>query len=113
MPRLHEVAASDLELTTIVNPARKLLRRVQLFAGEAEHIDIQGSRLTLSPGFRRHSHTVHYDHLILALGSITMLPLAVFQPERWHPVVFMVCGFLAAVLGPFELVIFHDSGPQR
>ena len=109
---LHEVAVSDLEFTTIVNPVRKLLRRVQLFAGEAEHIDIQGSRLTLSHGFRRHSHTVHY-HLILALGSITMHPLAVFQPERWHPVVFMVCGFLAGVHEPFELVIFRDSGPQR
>lgn len=47
---------------------RKLLRRVQLFAGEAEHIDIQGSRLMLSHGFRCHSHTVHYDHLILASG---------------------------------------------
>src|ERR1700724_374483 len=70
-PMLHEVAASDLELTTIANPVRKLLRKVQLFAGKVEHIDMQGSRLTLSHGFRGHSHTVDYDHLILALGSIT------------------------------------------
>jgi NADH dehydrogenase len=68
-PMLHEVAASDLELTTIVNPVRRLLRKVQLFAGEVEHIDICRSQLTLSHGFRRHSHTVPYDHLILALGS--------------------------------------------
>jgi len=27
-PMLHGVAASDLDLTTIVNPARKMLRRV-------------------------------------------------------------------------------------
>jgi NADH dehydrogenase len=69
-PMLHEVAASDLELTTIVNPVRKLLRKVQLFAGEVEHIDLGNSRLTLSHGFKRHSHTVPYDYLILALGSI-------------------------------------------
>ena len=69
-PMLHEVAASDLELTTIVNPMRKLLRKVQLFAGEVEHIDLRNSRLTLSHGFKRHSHTVPYDQLILALGSI-------------------------------------------
>jgi NADH dehydrogenase len=69
-PMLHEVAASDLEMTTIVNPVRKLLRKVQLFAGEVEHIDLANSRLTLSHGFKRHSHTVPYDHLILALGSI-------------------------------------------
>ena len=70
-PMLHEVAASDLELTTIVNPARKLLRKVQLFAGEVEEIDLRNSQLTLSHGFRRHSHIVPYDRLILALGSIT------------------------------------------
>jgi NADH dehydrogenase len=69
-PMLHEVAASDLDLTMIVNPIRKLLRKVQLFAGEVEHIDLPNSRLTLSHGFKRHSHTVPYDQLILALGSI-------------------------------------------
>ena len=70
-PMLHEVAASDLDLTTIINPVRKLLRKVQLFAGEVEHIDLPNNRLTLSHGFKRHSHTFSYDRLILALGSIT------------------------------------------
>ncbi len=32
-PMLHEVAASDLEMTHIVNPIRKVLRRVQFRAG--------------------------------------------------------------------------------
>ncbi|MGA7080377.1 MAG: FAD-dependent oxidoreductase, partial [Terriglobales bacterium] len=40
-PMLHEVAASDLDLTTIVNPVRKMLRRVHLFAGEVDRIDIE------------------------------------------------------------------------
>src|SRR5260370_7892543 len=31
---LHDVAASELELTTIVNPARKLFRKVHLFSRE-------------------------------------------------------------------------------
>ena len=70
-PMLHEVAASDLDLTTIINPARKLLRKVQLFAGEVDHIDLPNNRLTVSHGFKRHSHTFSYDRLILALGSIT------------------------------------------
>jgi len=38
-PMLHEVAASDLDLTNIVNPVRKLLKRVTFFAGEVESID--------------------------------------------------------------------------
>ena len=41
-PMLHEVAASDLELSTIVNPLRKLLRRVNTFVGTIEAIDVQG-----------------------------------------------------------------------
>jgi len=57
-PMLHEVAASDLDLTTIVNPVRKLLRKVQLFAGDVEHVDLQKNQLTLAHGFKRHSHTV-------------------------------------------------------
>src|SRR5215471_9490957 len=70
-PMLHEVAASDLDLTTIVSPSRKGLRKVQLFAGEVDRIDLPNNRLTLSHGFNRHSHTFTYDRLILALGSIT------------------------------------------
>lgn len=70
-PMLHEVAASDLELTTIANPMRRLLKNVQLFAGEVEGIDLRKNALILSHGFQRHTHMVHYDQLVLALGSIT------------------------------------------
>ena len=42
-PMLHEVAASDLELSTIVNPLRKLLRRVNTFVGTVEAIGKLGS----------------------------------------------------------------------
>lgn len=35
---LHEVAGSELNLTNIVNPVRKLLRRVSFFAGDVERI---------------------------------------------------------------------------
>jgi NADH:ubiquinone reductase (H+-translocating) len=37
-PMLHEVAPSDLDLTTIVNPVRRMLRRVMFFAGDAMSI---------------------------------------------------------------------------
>src|SRR5438445_2545931 len=35
-PMLHEVAASDIELTHIVNPVRKLLKRVNVVAGDVD-----------------------------------------------------------------------------
>jgi NADH:ubiquinone reductase (H+-translocating) len=73
-PMLHEIAASDLEITNIVNPLRKLLRRVKVFVGEVERIDLPNKRVMVSHGHHNsnnHSHRLEYDHLVLALGSIT------------------------------------------
>jgi NADH:ubiquinone reductase (H+-translocating) len=70
-PMLHEVAASDLDLTNIVNPIRKLLKRINFFAGEVEAIDLERKTVTVSHGFDRHRHEIGYDHVIIGLGSIT------------------------------------------
>ena len=70
-PMLHEVAASDLDITHIVNPIRKLLRRVKFFHGEVESIDLPGKRVRLFHGPSRHEHELGYDYLIIALGSTT------------------------------------------
>jgi NADH dehydrogenase len=70
-PMLHEIAASDLDLTNIVNPVRKMIRRVNFFCGDVDKIDIEGKQVMVSHGFHRHSHTLEYDHLVLALGSVT------------------------------------------
>ena len=39
-PMLHETAASDLDITNIVNPLRKMLRYVKFFQGNVELIDM-------------------------------------------------------------------------
>jgi NADH dehydrogenase len=70
-PMLHEVAASDLDMTHIVNPIRKLLRRVRFVEGEVESIDLPGRRVVVAHGGEPHRHEYEYDHLILALGSVT------------------------------------------
>ncbi|OGA52745.1 MAG: hypothetical protein A3G25_04320 [Betaproteobacteria bacterium RIFCSPLOWO2_12_FULL_63_13] len=71
-PMLHEVAASDLDPTDIVNPVRKLLRRVKFFDGHVESIDLQDRRVIVSHGIEApHPHELEYDHLVIALGSIT------------------------------------------
>lgn len=70
-PMLHEVAASDLELTDIVNPARKLLHRVKLFCGEVAGVDTDAKTVRLVHGEDGHSHDVPYDKLIVTLGSET------------------------------------------
>ena len=70
-PMLHEVAASDLDLTTIVNPARKMLRRVNLFAGGVKRVNLAERKVVVAHGFDHHEHTLEYDYLVLGLGSTT------------------------------------------
>jgi NADH dehydrogenase len=70
-PMLHEIAASDLEITNIVNPLRKLLRKVEVFVGDVNQIDLENKRVVTSRGYRNHSQQIDYDHLVIALGSIT------------------------------------------
>ena len=70
-PMLHEVAASDLDMTTIVNPVRKMLRRVKFITGGVERIDLPAKRVLVDHGLDHHKHEMEYDHLVIALGSIT------------------------------------------
>jgi len=72
-PMLHEVAASDLDLTHIVSPIRALLERVQFFLGDVESVDLGARRVRVAHGSdgHRHSHELDYDHLVVALGSTT------------------------------------------
>src|SRR5687767_12141895 len=70
-PMLHEVAASDLDITHIVSPIRKLLKRVNVFHGEIEAIDVEKKFVTVSHGKEHHRHELEYDHLVLGLGSVT------------------------------------------
>ncbi len=70
-PMLHEVAASDLDITHIVSPVRKLLKRVKIFNGSVESIDLDSKVVHVSHGKEHHHHALEYDHLVLSLGSIT------------------------------------------
>ena len=70
-PMLHEVAASDLDMTHIVNPIRKLLRRVRFFHGSVESIDLTRREVVVSHSDQHHHHTLAYDHLVIGLGAVT------------------------------------------
>src|SRR5258705_9973657 len=70
-PMLHEVAASDLDFTHIVNPVRKLLHRAQFFHGEIKSIDLKKKRVSVAHGDDSHDHELSYDYLVLALGSVS------------------------------------------
>ena len=70
-PMLHEIAASDLDFTHIVNPIRRLLKKVEFFHGEVQAIDLQSRSVRLVHGPQRHPHEIDYDYLVIALGSTT------------------------------------------
>ncbi len=70
-PMLHEVAASDLDVTHIVNPVRKLVRKVGFFDGDVVDIDLERRAVVVAHGTDAHTHALPYDHLVIALGSIT------------------------------------------
>ena len=70
-PMLHEIAASDLEITNIVNPLRKLLRRVEVVVGDVNELDLPNRRVLISQCYQKRLQQLDYDHLVIALGSVT------------------------------------------
>jgi NADH dehydrogenase len=70
-PMLHEVAASDLDMTHIVNPVRKMLKRTHLFLGDVQRIELEKKQVSVVHGTDRHAHELPYDHLVIGLGAIT------------------------------------------
>ena len=69
-PMLHEVAASDLDLTHIVNPIRKMLRHVRFFEGEVLSVHLAERRIVVAHGFDQHTHSLEYDHIVFGLGCV-------------------------------------------
>ena len=70
-PMLHEVAASDLDITHIVSPLRALLTRTTVLVGDVQGIDLHRRVVSVSHGLSRHQHDLEFDQLVLALGSTT------------------------------------------
>jgi len=67
-PMLHEVAASDLDITNIVSPIRKMLSSVRFVAADVQRIDLDNRSVELAHGRENHRHALGYDHLVIALG---------------------------------------------
>jgi NADH:ubiquinone reductase (H+-translocating) len=70
-PMMHEVAAGDMHITNIVAPIRQLLKRVDFLQGDVENIDLQAKQVTVLHCSGRERDVLHYDYLLMALGSTT------------------------------------------
>ena len=70
-PMLHEVAASDIDLTHIVNPIRKMLKHVNFFHADVRSIDLRNKTVRVAHSANEHIHDLEYDQLVIALGCTT------------------------------------------
>jgi NADH:quinone reductase (non-electrogenic) len=70
-PMLPEVISGSIGITDVVSPIRRLVKRTQLHMRDVEAIDIERKVVIANPGFRPQAHLIPYDHLVLALGSVT------------------------------------------
>ena len=70
-PMLPEVISGSIGLVDVVSPIRRLLPRTTLHVRDVEAIDLERRSVSLSPGFQPHAHAIEYDHLVLALGTVT------------------------------------------
>jgi NADH dehydrogenase len=70
-PMLHEVAASDLNDTDIVQPLRKMLRHTRVAIAEVEAIDLERKQVRIVYSDLLRPTDLSYDQLVVALGAVT------------------------------------------
>jgi NADH dehydrogenase len=81
-PMLPEVASGSISPRHVVNPLRLLCRRAEVLRGTIEQIDWPGKSLVLNAGMFTGNLTIHYDHLVLALGAVVDLSRIPGMPEH-------------------------------
>src|SRR6266404_7227222 len=70
-PMLAEVAGSTLEPSHISTPLRSSLRRTEFIRGRVNAIDLENHKVVLASDSPTGQLVVPYDHLVLALGSVS------------------------------------------
>jgi NADH:quinone reductase (non-electrogenic) len=70
-PMLPQVASGTIETRHIVIPVRTLLKKTKFYEAEVKNIDPYGKNVTLSGTKEKRGISLHYDYLVLALGSQT------------------------------------------
>ena len=70
-PMLAEVVGGSLGVLDSVNSLRNLLKKTTIFVREISDIDIDAQQITLSPNFSHTDFILPYDHLVIALGTVT------------------------------------------
>ena len=70
-PMLPEVISGSIGILDTITPIRRLCPHTNLYNRAVETIDLNEKVVTTSSGFRPRPYSLHYDHLVVALGTIT------------------------------------------
>lgn len=89
-PLLPEVISGTIEILHVISPIRRLARNANLYNREIEEINLKEKWVRLAPGFRPKPLTLHYDHLVIGLG--TQLDYSKVPGSREHAIPFKYLG---------------------
>jgi len=70
-PLLAEVVSGNIGILDTINPLRRLIPKTQLYVRECEGIDLKNKKVVLSAGFWPRQLELEYDHLVIAMGTVT------------------------------------------
>ena len=70
-PMLPEVISGSIGILDTVSPLRRLLPRTTVVVREIEQICLETRTIRTSPGVHPHPSLIPFDHLVLALGTVT------------------------------------------
>ena len=70
-PMLPEVISGSIGLLDTISPIHRLLPQTRLYIREVESVDLEKQTVTLAPDFWPQPVMLNYDHLVIALGTVT------------------------------------------
>lgn len=74
-PLLPEVASGTISESDAVTPLRELLKGIKFRHAEVSKIDVNNRTVSVVQGYRKRSHLLKFDHLVVALGQESNLDI--------------------------------------
>lgn len=68
-PLLPEVIAGAVQMLHTISPIRRIVPEAALHVRSVQSIDLKAQTITLEPGYVPRTHTLAFDHLVVALGT--------------------------------------------
>jgi NADH dehydrogenase len=84
-PMLPEVISGTIGIVDTVSPIRRLLPRTEVHIRQVLSVDLARRVVVTSPGFHPHPHEIPFDHLLVALGTVTDFRGRRGLPEHARP----------------------------